>query len=442
MDGVPRPGSSGDRAGLALLALLTVAVGAWSAAPDPRRLATLGLVAAALGLLHRACRQATDANLAVVAVATSLFGSVLLDRVVLAPTVTDAGVFVATSALVLAVVAARSRMTRALAVSGLVILNLVPGSLVGEIHTPIHPLGVLESLWSPLGGLAYRSPVSWLGALGVGLHARRGGVGSTLGAAAALVVLGVSVLPRGVPLGRDPAMVGVLVALTPGIAILLSTIRALGRRHPMRLLWIGTAALSVWNLLFMEQYRREMIPRDNTVAFPRIASNNAALVARALGSPIGWPANWLFAEESAVPVAAYDRLAFRRLFAPEDERRRTVIDVGDVTTEGGYLVDGWSVRHGCGDAVCREVEGRGRLLVTLEEPEPVGLHLRLEGEGALTVTLNGRTAGAAHSGGTLSEDRITIDAPGWRRGANEIALVPPLGSRILVDWIAFEAVRR
>ena len=68
------------------------------------------------------------------------------------------------------------------------------------------------------------------------------------------------------------------------------------------------AGLVLWNGLLMEQYRRGVIPRDDTVSFARVAENSADLLASAVGSPVAWPANWIFAAGRDLPAARYEIL--------------------------------------------------------------------------------------------------------------------------------------
>ena len=77
----------------------------------------------------------------------------------------------------------------------------------------------------------------------------------------------------------------------------------------------GIAALvACGTSLLMAQYRDGRIPRDDTVAFPRVARNAAATVSAAAGSPTAWPANWIFAARHGVSAARYDLLGGVDLF--------------------------------------------------------------------------------------------------------------------------------
>ena len=77
------------------------------------------------------------------------------------------------------------------------------------------------------------------------------------------------------------------------------------------------------------------IPRDDTVSFPGVAENSARLLAGVAGSPIAWPANWIFAARHGLPAARYDLLAGPGR-ARRDGRARA-IDVGDLGRDAALL---------------------------------------------------------------------------------------------------------
>jgi hypothetical protein len=72
--------------------------------------------------------------------------------------------------------------------------------------------------------------------------------------------------------------------------------------------------LTLWNGLFMEQYRRNLIPRDDVVSFARVAENTAGLVTDLVGTPLAWPANWIFAARHEAPLASHDVASGKYLF--------------------------------------------------------------------------------------------------------------------------------
>jgi hypothetical protein len=164
-----------------------------------------------------------------------------------------------------------------------------------------------------------------------------------------------------------------------------------------------------------------------------VAENNARLVSRLVGSPLAWPANWAFAWRHALPVERFDLLAGKRL--PGDARGRE-IDVGDLALDAALLLEGWSVRHPCGEAVCRAVEGRARLVAPLERPEPFALSVRAAGQGVLLATVNGVAVGSRPLTPELSVLRFP---PAPRAGRlSEVSLTVTPGGRALVDRVSLE----
>lgn len=362
-------------------------------------------------------------------------GGFLLGALLLHPSLAAASGFLLASLAVLALVrwrqAAAAWLALGLALPLLAAWNPLLGvASFGRAH-------LIEFLWAPQGGLLYDNPVLWAGFGGLAALAQRERLGVSLLVAVTAMVVVVG-FQEGAGSGTPAANAMGTVVVPPlalGLAETLRRLQGWARRRPGGLLLWGSVALGLGNLLFMEQYRREMIPRDDTVSFPRVAANSAALLARAVGSPLGWPANWLFAWRYDLPVDRYDGMAGRRLF--QKGRAFAVVDIGDVDSEEGALAEGWSVRHPCGSEVCRQVEGRGRFFVGLEETAPLTLRLRARGRGPMGVAVNGRSAGNVMLGTSLEERRLLVPAWAWRRGLNQIVLSTTPQAEALVDRIAF-----
>ncbi len=370
------------------------------------------------------------------ALALTTGGTLLLDGLALEPSLAAASGFLLASLAVLALVVWRERTGALLAfgllLPGLAVLNPVLGA--GLWDRP----QVVAFLWAPQGGLLYRNPMVWAAAYGLLALACRERLGRVLLAAvAALLLLGASQRGAGSAAAASNAVVATLLApLAVGLAEALRQLRGSARRRPGGLLCLGAAALGLGNLLFMEQYRRGMIPRDDTVSFARVAENNASLLAGGVGSPQAWPANWFFAWRYRLPVDRYDEMAGHRLF--RKDRAFAVIDVGDRSDEAGTLAEGWSVRHPCGPGVCRQVEARARVFVGLEQAESIGLRLRVKGRGVLGVAVNGRVVGSVRLETDLQERPLLVAAPAWRRDLNEILLTAEPTGEVQVDRLTFE----
>jgi hypothetical protein len=162
-----------------------------------------------------------------------------------------------------------------------------------------------------------------------------------------------------------------------------------------------------------------------------VVEGNAQLLAAGVGSPVAWPANWIFAARHRLSPARFDLMVGKRLPA---RGGRPELDVGRTELDEALLAEGWSVRHPCGSAVCREVEERARLFLPLTGGGWRALALTGGGPGRLAVRINGRPAGWLVLPGPGQEALLATAAP-WRRGLNEIILEAPAGP-VLVDRLA------
>jgi hypothetical protein len=190
----------------------------------------------------------------------------------------------------------------------------------------------------------------------------------------------------------------------------------------------------------MEQYRRGAIPRDDTVSFARVAFNGADVLAAAVGSPVAWPANWIFSLRHGLPPDRYDLMVGKYLFFMQNNLGG-VIDVGaDPGLDQALLGEGWGVRTPCAgavDGVCRPVEGRARLFAALDAPETLDVTVRAGGPGRVRVLVNG--AAVAERALAAGLEDVTARVPGarWRSGLNEVAIEADAGATAAVDRLVF-----
>jgi hypothetical protein len=292
-----------------------------------------------------------------------------------------------------------------------------------------HPV-LLDGLFSSSHGVLFWAPVLTVAVVTLAVRAGRGEPTSRTALIALAVVALASAVVRPWSAGgiANARVVPALPLLALGLAAALDPLRVSAQRRPLRVLAAAGAVLVAWNVLFMAQYRREMIPRDDTVAFPAVAENAALLLASAVGSPPAWPANWLFAARHGLPAARYDRLGGRDLLAALPAE----IDIGDLDSDQALLAEGWSVRHPCLGAVCREVEGRARVLLPVIDPRAAELRVRALGTGTLRVSLQGASAeGALHP--TFGEIALPLPRRLLHAGANEVVLEVSPGGQALVD---------
>jgi len=212
----------------------------------------------------------------------------------------------------------------------------------------------------------------------------------------------------------------------------------MAERHPGRLLvWAG-GALVLWNALFMEQYRRRLLPSDDTVSFAQVTSNSAALFSRFAGTPSAWPANWIFAWRYDVSPDMWDAVAGRDIF-PTPDATTSFIEIGDdpspFGTEAPLLLEGFGMRRTCEQGWCREFDGSARILLPLQNTGIGDLEIRVRarGEGALSVVLNGVFTSVSQTAETLSDVSLSVPAKLVRPGINVLSLQTAGSRRVAVD---------
>jgi hypothetical protein len=307
-----------------------------------------------------------------------------------------------------------------------------------------HPY-VLETLFSSRHGLLFWTPVLWAGYLGVlALWRRDRGV--------AVAVLPPLLLMSYVNVCSGDWWAGgsfsnrrfdsVLPILALGLGQSLTVLYAWATRHPGRILALTALPLALWNFLFMEQYRRPLVPRDGTVSFSKVAGHNAGILAEWLGSPVAWPANWIFAWRHDLPPARYDLMVGKYLFYRQNNLGG-VVDIGaDLELDAALLGEGWSVRQPCGEVICREIQGRARLFVGLDVPETLDVTVRARGSGSLLLAVNGVQTAELPLGAELGDLRVRVPADRWRREQNELGLVTSPEAWVQVDRLSFRRLPR
>jgi hypothetical protein len=232
----------------------------------------------------------------------------------------------------------------------------------------------------------------------------------------------------------------VLPLVAPPLALSLETLRGLAARRPGVLLAAGGVALTLWNFLFMQLYRGNHIPRDDTVSFPRVAAGGATLVSELAGAPLAWPANWLWAARHDAPVALYDRVVGSYLFYRQGSLRG-LVDLGDGTGEA-LLGEGWGARVACEGAWCRLLRREALLYAPLDLPETLDLTLRACGEGDLALSVNGARVGEWPLEAPLADRRVRVPANLWRRGLNRLELTVSAGGWSALERVQFRQTER
>jgi len=232
----------------------------------------------------------------------------------------------------------------------------------------------------------------------------------------------------------------VLPLLALGLGASLDALWTRVRRRPGLVLVAAGATLTVWNLLFMQQYGENRIPRDDTVSFAQVTENNADILTDLVGTPVAWPANWIFAWRHGLPAQKYDLMVGPYLFYRQNNLGG-VLDLGDDRIDPGLLGEGWARRRPCGGGVCRGLDGRARIFAPLDVPQELALTIRAAGSGRLRVSVNGHALGALPLETELGDFRLHAPRELWQRELNEIALEPETDD-VIVERLVFERLGR
>ena len=299
--------------------------------------------------------------------------------------------------------------------------------LLAVFRTPIGLDGALGTWFSPNGGLVYWNPALWLGLAGLFLD--RADVRPALG------VLGMACYAC---LPGNSGLAGLAAGLLiPGAMRSAETLRRLTSTRPLAGLAVGAAVLVVWNFLFMEQYRRNVIPRDDTVSFVDVAGNNAALFTHAFGAPMTWPASWLFAARHHIPVDRYEAaLVLPPSFASSDTE---TIDLA-APRPTALLVGGWSEPSPCEEAACRALTVDAHLLLLQTRAASLDVTVRMTGNGTVELRVNGVGAAALPVPPALEDVRVQIGAERWRPGYNRVSIIPSAGTDVRLSRIVLRQV--
>jgi hypothetical protein len=231
--------------------------------------------------------------------------------------------------------------------------------------------------------------------------------------------------------------------LLPGLARCFEKARAFATRRPERVLVAAGGLLVLWNILFMEQYRRRLLPSDDTVSFAQVTSNSAGLLSHAVGTPFAWPANWIFASRFHAPLDRWDAVADRSLFASATSNT-AIIEVGDDASAFApdlpLLLEGFGTRRTCEQGWCRDVEGEGRALLPIQNPGTGDfvIRLRVRGRGALRVSLNEAATSVSEMTDTLSDILLRVPSGTVRSPMNVLSLSAAQGGRATLDRLTLE----
>lgn len=286
-----------------------------------------------------------------------------------------------------------------------------------------HPY-LLETFFSSRHGLFYWTPLLWGAYVGLVLLWRRERLSAAMLGVPIALMTWVNVCSGDWWAGgsfSNRRFDSLLPLLAVGLALTLEALQRAVRRRPALAVVAVAAALTLWNGLLMQQVRRNLIPRDESVAFARVAENSAALFANAVGTPVAWPANWLFARRFGLPAAQYDLAVGKYLFYRQNNLGG-VLDLGDPRCDPALIDAGWTSLRACGPgAVCRGVMGQARLFAPLDVPEDLEVEVHASGAGTLALAVNGHAVARLPLSASPSALGVRVPAGLWQRELNELS---------------------
>ena len=309
-----------------------------------------------------------------------------------------------------------------------------------------HPY-ILEMLFSSRHGLLSWTPIVWLGYLGLVPLAKQRSLPIAGIIACLLIMTYVNMCAGDWWAGgsySNRRFDSALPILAFGLASSFELLRSVVARYPSMSLGTVLSGFVLWNFLFMEQYRRFMIPRDDTVSFTQVVENNAQILFESVGAPFSWPANWIFAWRFGVSPDKYDLVVGRYLFYRQNNLGG-VVELGD--DDGALIGSGWGgTERREGVALRRTRSSSARLFVPIDEPKEMLVTWRLSsrpGPVATAVSVNGVGVGNWLVEPGFSDYTLLVPAKYWRREINTIDLELVEGDEenyLLADKVVFKKI--
>jgi hypothetical protein len=199
--------------------------------------------------------------------------------------------------------------------------------------------------------------------------------------------------------------------------------RVLAAQPTLALAAVAVGAIS-WNVALMEQVRRGLVPRDDTVSFSALVGGSAAVVSDAVGFPTTWPASWAFAARYDRPPSQFDTLVGQYLFYRQNNLDGRIA-VGDAAQKG-LLGEGFARVEPFAGRNARRLAGPARIFAPLDGPEDFELSFAVAAESSgrtARVFVNGLAAGDLRGiGREWSLSSIGVARGFFRRGLNELRL--------------------
>ena len=295
-----------------------------------------------------------------------------------------------------------------------------------------HPY-LLQTLFSSRHGLLSWTPVFWLGFLGfVPLVRRRPSLAAPL-LLPLLVMTYINACSGDWWAGAafsNRRFDSQLAIFAVGLAASLEWLRRAVEQRP-ELVPVGLAAtLVAWSA-------GVAVHAPAAASFATLVKADASTVAARAGSPLTWPAAWIFAWQYHRPAAQYDRLVGRYLFYRQNNMKGR-IDLGQPGDEV-MLGEGWGEPEIHAAVPARRTLGPARLFAPLDEAEDLGVRVRtaaVAGETEVTVRVNGREAGRYRAPETWNEHEVFAAAALWHRELNEV-VIEAAAPGVVIDQVNF-----
>jgi hypothetical protein len=286
-----------------------------------------------------------------------------------------------------------------------------------------------DILWSSRNGLLSWSPILYAGAIGFAMFVwRQPAVGVPMLAGMVLMTYFNACIQDW--WGSDGfggrRFDGTIPFFALGVAAAASSAAELAKRHPLRTVAIGGAALVMWNLTLMNAAQSGVFRLGTAVSFGATAEAQGRAFHQWFGNPFTYPASLVFAIRNRVPPARYDLLSANR-FLSDPLRPYGRVDIGG--DDESVLGAGWHGPEAEGATTFRWAASPADVLIPLDHPAGLLVQVRLHAFSypgsapqAIGLSVNGHVVPSVGVGAGWETVEFTTDATIWRGGVNRVQL--------------------
>jgi hypothetical protein len=291
-----------------------------------------------------------------------------------------------------------------------------------------HPQ-LADILWSSRNGLLSWSPILYAGAIGFVMFARRQpAVGAPMLAGVILMTYFNACIQDW--WGSDGfggrRFDGTIPFFCLGVAAIAAAAAALVRRHPLRTVAIGGAALVLWNLTLMNAANTGVFRLGSAVSFGDTGAAQGRALHTWFGNPFTYPASLVFAARNGVPPARYDLLSANR-FLSDPLRPYGRVDIG--ADDAWMLGDGWHGPEQEGPVSFRWAASPAEVLIPLDHAAPLRVQVRLHAFAypgsapqSVGISVNNHAFAPVNVGAGWQTVEFATEASAWRAGVNRLRL--------------------